>query len=228
MGGQRAWLALYMCRPRAEGGNIIKRAWWRMYEGSGPDAFGTEIISVDAAFKDGEQNDYAAITVWGKRDEDYSLLDCRNEHLDFVETLNALRQTRARFPKARSVLVEDKANGSAILSVLQKEMFCIPVEPKGDKKSRVYSVSAAIESGHVFLPENAPWVEEYINQWTVFPAGEHDDMVDSSTQALLHLFFCNGAWQPPSKQEQLRMEDERYAREALIGAGAYNVYGGGW
>ena len=147
---------------------------------------------MDAAFKGGEDHDFVAITVWGKRGEDYYLLDCRNAHLDFVGTLAEIRAVRKRFPQARAVLIEDKANGSAVISVLQREMFCVPVDPRGGKEARVYGVSPAIESGHVFLPESAPWLEAYLDQWAAFPAGEHDDMVDSSTQALSWLFSAHG------------------------------------
>ncbi|MBQ9346220.1 MAG: phage terminase large subunit, partial [Oscillibacter sp.] len=185
-GGQRAWLALYLCRPRAEAGNLVRREWWRFYDT--PPACPVQIISVDAAFKGGEQNDFVALTVWGKQGENYFLLECVNRHLDFIGTLAAIREARKHFPAARAVLIEDKANGSAILSVLQREMFCVPVEPRGGKASRVHAVSPAIESGHVFLPQSAPWREAFLDQWCAFPAAPHDDMVDASTQALLYLF----------------------------------------
>lgn len=189
-GGQRAWSALYLCRPRAEGGNLVKRHWWRFYDAAPPMA--VEIISVDAAFKGGEGNDFVAITVWGKRGSDYYLKECVNRHLDFTQTLREIRAVQRRFPNARTVLIEDKANGSAIINVLQRELFCIAVEPKGGKIARVHAVSPAIESGHVLLPRNAPWVGEYLEQWCAFPAGKHDDMVDSSTQGLSYLFTRGG------------------------------------
>ncbi|MBQ9492470.1 MAG: phage terminase large subunit [Oscillibacter sp.] len=223
-GGQRAWLALYQCRPRAERGNLIRRDWWKFYDGP-PDAFGTCCVSVDAAFKGGEQNDFVAVTVWGRRDENYYLLECVNRHLDFVGTLAVIRDVRARFPAAYAVLIEDKANGSAILDVLQREMFCIPVDPRGDKRSRVYGASPAIESGHVFLPRSAPWLEAYLDQWSAFPSGQHDDMVDSSTQALHWLFGKSGTVPaPPEEDDDSPPREERY-RAALTDNDRYNVYG---
>lgn len=222
MGGQRAWLALYQCRPRAEEGNLIRRSWWRFYDAA-PDT-GVQVISVDAAFKGGENNDFVAVTVWGKAGEDYYLLDCINAHLDFIGTLDAIRAERQRFPEARAVLIEDKANGSAVISVLQREMFCIPVDPKGDKVSRVYGASPAIESGHVFLPRCSPWLEEYLDQWTAFPAGRHDDMVDSSTQALHYLFDAPGAVHTPTEAEQREAWAEEQYREAMT-AEEWDVYG---
>ena len=95
-------------------------------------------------------------------------------------------------PQAKAVLIEDKANGSAIIQTLQKELFCIPVNPKGGKIARVNAVSPAIESGHVYVPRSAPWLEEFLNQWTIFPNGKHDDMVDSASQALNWLLCANG------------------------------------
>ena len=211
-GGQRAWSALYQCAPRQEEGNLIKRRWWRYYDPRTEGDYDTEVISVDAAFKSAEQNDFVAITVWGRRGNDYYLRCCRNAHLDFTQTLSAIREVRRLYPAARAVLIEDKANGSAVISVLQREMFCIGVNPRGGKMARVNAVSAAIESGHVFLPRNAPWLGEFLDQWSAFPAGKHDDMVDSSTQALSHLFGCAAA------------PEERSGGVGAL-AGVYDVYG---
>ena len=224
-GGQRAWSALYQCNPRVEGGNLVRREWWRYYTENELPYLGTEVISVDAAFKDADNNDYVAITVWGKSNNDYYLRYCLNRHLDFVGTLDAIRQVRSLYPNARTVLVEDKANGSAIINVLQKEMFCVPVNPKGGKVARVNAVSAAIESGHVYIPASAPWIGEYLDQWTAFPAGAHDDMVDSSSQALSYLLYSNGtASTNLSKREQAEQELLEQEKERFLSDSLYNVY----
>lgn len=209
-GGARAWQALYQCSPRKEEGNLIKRNWWRFYDPKEVGDFAAQVISVDAAFKGGEQNDYVAITVWAKRGNDYFLRHCRNEHLDFSGTLRAIRETRRRFPQARAVLIEDKANGSAVISVLSREMFCIPVNPRGGKAARVNAVSAAIESGHVYLPEGAAWLGDYLDQWSAFPAGKHDDMVDSSTQALSYLLHSAGEFREREAEENGFLSPEMY------------------
>lgn len=191
-GGARAWAALYLCSPRAEDGNLVRRSWWKRYDPRKTPSFGTRIISVDAAFKGEESNDFVAITVWGKAEHDYYLLDCLNRHLDFPGTLRAIRAMAAVHPEAKAVLIEDKANGPAIIQTLQKELFCIPVTPKGGKVARVHAVSSAIESGHVYVPSGLPWTEEFLDQWTAFPSGKHDDMVDSASQALSYLLTANG------------------------------------
>ena len=211
-GGARAWMALYQCSPRVEGGNLVRRDWWRFYDPKAVTSFGTEVISVDAAFKGAEDNDFVAITVWGKRGNDYYLRYCLNRHLDFPGTLAAIRTVRGLYPNALAVLIEDKANGSAVIQVLQSEMFCIPIQPLGGKVARVNAVSPAIESGHVFVPQGEPWVEEFLNQWAAFPAGAHDDMVDSASQALRYLLRASGGG-PAEEPETTGME------------GLFEVYG---
>ena len=121
---------------------------------------------------------------------DYYLRYCLNQHLDFPATVAALRTVRSLYPNARTVLIEDKANGSAIIQTLRKEMFCIPVNPQDGKIARVNAIAPAIESGHVYLPylEGAPWVEAYIDQFSLFPNGAHDDMVDATSQKALAEF----------------------------------------
>ena len=209
-GGSRAWAALYMCSPRTEGGNLIHRDWWQYYNPKEIRTFATEMVSVDAAFKDGDQNDYVSIQVWGKLGNNYYLRYCLNQHLDFPGTIAALRTVKQLFPGAKTVLIEDKANGSAIIQTLRKEMFCIPINPQGGKVSRVNAIAPAIESGHVFLPdrEQTPWVETFIDQFTVFPNGAHDDIVDAASQCLNRMIFSTGTPQP----KELPVE-ERYVRK---------------
>ena len=213
-GGQRAWTALYQCSPRTEEGNLVLRNWWRYYaprgQGTGysgqgterslvdcveePETYATELISVDASFKGDDNSDYVSIQVWGKKGQDYYLRYCLNKRLNFPDTVEAIKTIYRLFPRARTVLIEEAANGSAIIQTLQREMFIIPVTPLGGKISRVNAVSPAIESGHVFLPDpaKAPWVEDYINQWTAFPNSKHDDMVDATSQALARMIYSSG------------------------------------
>lgn len=204
-GGARAWSALYQCSPRVEEGNLLKRDSWRYYDPKEVKVFGTELISVDATFKDKDDNDFVAISVWGKRYNDYYCEYMLNRHLNFLGTLQAIRTIRQLFPGAVRVLIEDKANGSAIINVLQQEMFCIPVNPKGGKVARVNAVSAAIESGHVYLPIGATWLSDFVDQAAAFPNGAHDDMVDSMSQALNYLIFSSGVTEVPALPEGEQM-----------------------
>ena len=202
-GGQRAWTALYQCSPRQEEGNLVRRDWWKYYDPEEQIQFGTEIISVDASFKGDDSSDYVSIQVWGKKGQDYYLRYCLNKRLNFPDTVEAIKTIYRLFPRARTVLIEEAANGPAIIQTLQREMFIIPVTPLGGKISRVNAISPAIESGHVFLPDpaKAPWVSDYIDQWTAFPNSKYDDMVDATSQALARMIYSSGeVWEEKKEQ----------------------------
>ena len=168
-----------------------------------PESYGTELISVDASFKGDDGSDFVSIQVWGKRAQDYYLRYCLNKRLNFPDTVEAIRTIYRLFPRARAVLIEEAANGHAIIQTLQQEMIIIPVTPLGGKISRVNAVSPAIESGHVFLPDpaKASWVNDYIEQWVSFPNGKHDDMVDATSQALARMIYSSGEIWEEKKQQ---------------------------
>jgi predicted phage terminase large subunit-like protein len=190
--GHRAWLALFQGRPTAEEGNMIKRHWWKYYD-TLPDMVEV-IMSVDAAFKDEETSDFTCIQVWGKRDAYMYLIDCINRRMDFPTTLQEIVNTKDKYPKCSMILVEDKANGSAIIQMLRRKIpGIIPVNPEGGKISRVNAVSPAIESGNVWLPKSAPWLNDFVEQCSAFPNAKNDDMVDAMSQALNRFmyFFAN-------------------------------------
>lgn len=226
-GGAAAWAAMFQCNPRIEGGNIVKRDWFKYYKPNDIEEWGTTLISVDAAFKGNDDSDFVAMTVWSKLGASYYLRHCSNKKLDFPQTLRELRTLRALYPEAFTVLVEDKANGSAIISTLRHEMpGIIGVNPKGGKEARVNAIASVIESGNVYLPEGAPWIEDYLNQWAGFPAVKHDDMVDSSTQALSHMLFSSG--DPLYSNRRLSEEEQMIKDEEdafLDGDFLYDVYG---
>ena len=226
-GGARAWTALYQCSPRVEGGNMVQRAWWQYYDPRELRQFGSTIISVDAAFKGAESNDFVAITVWSKLGSYYYLRYAQNAHLDFPQTLQAIRTVRRLYPDAGAVVIEDKANGSAIISTLQAEMFCVPVNPKGGKESRVSAVSPAIESGHVLLPRGAPWLEEWLDQWTGFPAVAHDDLVDSGSQAIQYLLRSSGYVPERDPQREEREQQDSESLRAFLSGDNFDPYGAG-
>lgn len=221
-GGERAWTALYQCAPRVEEGGLVKRSWWRYYDTDQITRFAREVISVDAAFKGGERNDFVAIEVWGKIGNDYYLRYCLNRHMDFPQTIRAIRMVRTLYPQALTVLIEDKANGSAIIQTLQKEMFCVPVTPLGGKEARVNAVSPAIESGHIYLPRGEEWVGAFVDQFTAFPVGKHDDMVDSATQAINYLLHASGEYQENIVASS--DEEDELTRITLDGNALYDTY----
>lgn len=222
-GGPRAWSALYMCNPVLEGGNMVLREWWKYYDPEEIKEFGTEVISVDATFKDGDNSDFVAIQVWGKVNGGYYLRYNCKEHLDFPGTVKKIKQIKLLFPRVTRIYIEDKANGSAIIQVLQRQMSnVIPVNPQGGKVARVNAVSPFIEVGHVYLPAGAPWLEDYIREWSEFPAGKHDDQVDASSQALSQLQY---AWDQVGDNKTELTADEVEGNRNLFSLGDYTPYG---
>lgn len=226
-GGMRAWQALYQCAPRVEGGNMIRREWWKYYDPKDIPFFPTTAISVDATFKDGEHNDFVAIQVWGKLGNNYYLRFSLNKHLDFPGTVAALRMLKKLYPETMYILIEDKANGSAIIQTLQSEFVgVIGINPRGGKVARVNAIAPAIESGHVFLPKDEAWTEELIDQFTAFPAGAHDDIVDSASQLLNFMLFTSGAIGEVLTDQQKALEEAaEQEQEKFLSNGIYDVYG---
>ena len=128
--------------------------------------------------------------VWGRAGADYYLLDQVRDRMDFVGTLNAFKRLTAAWPEAMAKLIEDKANGPAVISALKDKVSgLIPVEPDGSKIARAHAVTALWMAGNVYIPNVsiAPWVAEFNAEIVQFPAGGHDDQVDAMTQALRYL-----------------------------------------
>lgn len=190
--GSRAWNALFQGRPSFSEGGMLKREWWRYYDAP-PARLDETIISVDAAFKDGSRNDYVAIQCWGRAGERIYLLDGLKARLNFPDTLRAIREMKGRWPAASHILIEDKANGPAVVAVLRREMAgVIGVNPQGGKAARVNAVSGAIESANVYLPKNAPFTGDFVEECAAFPNGAHDDQVDAMSQALNRFIYRTG------------------------------------
>ncbi len=196
-------------RPSPAGGGILKRHWWKYWRYPGQDLEpvkvtypGGEITDVhaielpqmveefqswDMAFKATKTSDFVCGGTWGKRGADRFLLDLVNARMDFPATKQAVRDMSAKFPRAVMKLVEDKANGSAIIAELKHELTGMtPVEASVSKESRAFAATPQIAAGNVYLPhpDIASWVPGFIEQCAAFPNGAHDDMVDMATQAL--------------------------------------------
>jgi predicted phage terminase large subunit-like protein len=106
--------------------------------------------------------------------------------MTFTETVNAIRSLSSKWPKTSRKLIEDKANGTAVIDVLKKEIHgLIPVEPLGGKIVRAHAVTAVVEAGNVYIPQAsaAPWIHDFVEELSSFPSGAHDDQVDAMTQA---------------------------------------------
>jgi len=181
--GLSTWNAMFQGKPSSEKGNIVNRAWWQYYE----DLPQVElmIMSADCTFKDTKRSDFVAIQCWGKSGSNLYLIDSINKRMGLVDTISAIRGMKNKYPKVSMILIEDKANGSAVIETLRKEiMGVVPIEPKGGKEARVHAISPIIESGNCYLPKYATFTEEFVEQFSAFPLGAHDDIVDCSSQVL--------------------------------------------
>jgi predicted phage terminase large subunit-like protein len=187
------WQAQYQQDPTSEEGAIVKREWWKVWEGERPPPCEFIIQSWDTAFTKNERSDYSACTTWGvfHKDEDENdthiiLLDALKERLEFPELKQrALDMYNEWQPDA--CIVEAKASGAPLVFELRK--MGIPVQEftptrGNDKITRVNSVSDLFASGKVWAPRKR-WAEEVIEEMAAFPNSDHDDLVDSSTQALI-------------------------------------------
>jgi predicted phage terminase large subunit-like protein len=187
--GSRVWNALYQQRPSALEGGIIKRSWIKFYREL-PGRLNEQIQSWDATFKDTKKADFVCGTVWARWQADKYLITEVRGRMDIVSTIQAILTTSARYPKAYAKLVEDKANGPAIISLMKgKVPGLIPIEPEGSKEARLSAVAPDFEAGNVWFPhpDIAPWIHDFIEELVNFPNAKNDDRVDSLTQGLLRL-----------------------------------------
>lgn len=205
--GTRTWEALYQGHPTVDEGNIIKREWWRFYDENEVPENLFKVISIDSSFKDTDRSDFTAIQVWGKQEANYYLLERVKARMDFVSTMNKLKYLRYAHPTTVGILVEDKANGPAVVSMLKNSVpGVIAVNPQGGKMARLNAVAGVIEAGNVYLPREADWIDEFIDEFAAFPNGAHDDEVDCCSQALNRLVYTYTHIEPPKEEdlEQLR------------------------
>lgn len=149
--------------------------------------FDDQCWSWDCAFKDLESSDYVVGTAWVRFGGDFYLLHMIRDRMAFGATKRAIQAGAAKYQgKITRILVEDKANGPAVIDDLKHKVPGFkPVEPEGGKEARASAVEPFWESGNIYLPARAPWVEEFIQECTEFPRGAYDDQVDSMTQAIV-------------------------------------------
>jgi predicted phage terminase large subunit-like protein len=187
------WQAQYMQDPTSENSAIIKREWWREWEADSPPQCEFIIQAWDTAHEKKSVNDYSACTTWGVwyNEEDGNtphliLLDAIKERMEFPE-LKKKAYEHYMYHEPDAFLVEKKAAGAPLIQELRR--MGIPVGEyspgKGqDKISRLNSVADLFASGKVWAPATR-WADELIDEVASFPSGEHDDLVDAMTLALM-------------------------------------------
>ena len=221
------WMAQYMQSPTSDVSAIVKREWWNEWEHEDPPMCEFVIQSWDTAFLKTQRSDYCACTTWGVfyRDND------KGVRVPHIILLNSFKQ-RMEFPELKqtafdhykewepdALIVEAKASGAPL--VFELRAMGIPVQEyvpsKGnDKIARLNAVADIFASGRVWVPQTA-WAEELVEEVASFPSGEHDDLVDSMTQALLR--FRRGGFIQLDSDEP----DEPKYFKSYRKAGYYNV-----
>ena len=188
----RYWNAQYMQKPTSEEGALIKREWWKIWDRETPPQCEFTIMSLDAAQEANTRADYNALTTWGvffnEETNNYAiiLLNSIKKRLEYPDLKKlVLEEYREWEPDA--FMVEKKSNGSVLYQEFRR--MGIPVGEftpgKGqDKIARVNAVSSLFEGGVVYAPDRR-WAKEVIEECNDFPAGTNDDLVDSTTLALL-------------------------------------------
>jgi predicted phage terminase large subunit-like protein len=211
------WNAQWMQRPTSEEGALIKREWWRKWEEDSPPDLHYVIQSYDTAFMKKETADYSAITTWGvfypeeDKPANLILLDCVKDRYEFPD-LRRVALDQYKYWKPEMVIIEAKASGLPLTYELRQ--MDIPVQTftpsKGnDKHVRVNTCAPLFESGMIWAPDQK-FAEEVIEECAAFPHGDHDDLVDSMTMAVMR--FRQGGFiqhpedyfepkQPPRKME---------------------------
>ena len=185
------WSAQYQQDPTSEEGALIKREWWKEWKEKSPPNCEFVIQSWDTAFLAKETADYSACTTWGvfTTEDGVSniiLLDAIQERLEFPDLKTRAHEMYKEY-EPDAFIVEAKAAGTPLIFELRR--MGIPVgeyvPSRGrDKVARVNAISDLFSSGHVWAPKTR-WAELVVEEFAAFPNGDHDDLVDSSTQALL-------------------------------------------
>ena len=208
------WNAQWMQNPTAEEGSIIKRDWWKTWEKEELPPLMHVIQSYDTAFLKKETADYSAITTWGVFQTEDSgpqliLVDMVKDRYEFPE-LRRVAKEQYDYWKPETVIVEAKASGLPLTYEMRK--LGIPVinftPSKGnDKHTRVNSVAPLFEAGQIWAPDTK-FAEEVIEECAAFPLGEHDDLVDSMTQAVMR-FRQGGFIDHPDDYEDEPLPQQR-------------------
>ncbi len=188
------WNAQYMQQPTGDEGALIKREWWKDWTAKHPPPLDYIIQSYDTAFTKGTKSDYSAITTWGvfETEEDGQniiLLDAFKDRYEFPELRRVAYQQYLDW-KPDMVIIEAKASGLPLTHELrQMDIPVINFTPSrgNDKHVRVNSVAPLFESGKIWAPMHEHFAQEVIEECASFPFGEHDDYVDSTTQAIMRI-----------------------------------------
>lgn len=187
--GSHTWSALYQQKPVVEGGNIIKEDWIQYYTELPFDLDNVRSVDIvqswDLTFKETRSGSYVVGVTLIRHGGNIYLVDYWRQRADIIRTQWAIKKMSDSWPMCNRILIEEKANGSAILSLLKDQVSgMIPVKPDCSKDERLMSVQPLFEAGNFYLPANNPKSKEIVEELTTFPSAPHDDIVDAISQGL--------------------------------------------
>ena len=192
--GSIDFAAQYQQQPVPPGGNLIKWAWFPVYDKPPIRDVGDHtIVSWDTAMSAGELSDYSACVVLHVKGEDALILDVVCERFEFPDLRRKIVEVHRRwrnYTNSYALLIEDKGSGMSLIQDLKTEgIRAIPVKPTMDKVMRMNAHTARIEAGCVHIPLRASWLDDFRKEIMAFPAGKYDDQVDALSQALDRAFI---------------------------------------
>lgn len=227
--GPYMYAGRYQQMPQPAGGGIIKEDWWQLWppEGDLTTADGRALkplaypemdfilASVDTAMTTKEESDESAMTIWGIYRNQWDmpcimLMEAWAERMEFHALVNRI-MTSCTKRRVDRLLVEAKNNGynvvQEILRLTRGEGWSVVPEPvKGDKTARLHACVPVFAAGQVFAPDRK-WAERVIDQCAMYPKGQHDDLCDSTSQAINHMRRSGLLLMPLERQDQLRRQN---------------------
>lgn len=179
--GSIVFQAQYQQDPVPADGNIVHAEWLRFYTNDPRGADARIVLSLDTAVKTNPANDYSVCTVWASRPQSHHLLHVWRAKVEYTQLKPIVIQLYQHY-QADHLLIEDHNNGATLIQELRS--FGIPATgrtPNRDKETRLVAATPFMESGQMYLPVDAPWLQEFVTELLAFP-GRHDDQVDSVSQ----------------------------------------------
>jgi predicted phage terminase large subunit-like protein len=186
--GTRDFASLYQQRPAPAGGNLFNPGWFNYYSYDTPmPEFQRVMLSVDCTFTNTSSSDYVVGAVVGQANNSFYLLDLYRERADIVGTVSMIKMMYQRHGLSGTI-IELAASGYAAYQILSKSIpGLIGFKPERSKTARAAGIVPIVEAGNVFLPASAPWLDAFINEFSLFPGSKNDDQVDALTMAINYM-----------------------------------------
>jgi predicted phage terminase large subunit-like protein len=184
--GEFGFAAQQQQNPVPKTGGIVKAQWIKYYR-SLPEHLTGWTISADLTFKDAKASDFTVIQLWARVDADRYLIDQIRDRMRFTDAIRAFELMVSKYPQAMRKLVEEKANGAALIDTLKSKIEgIIPVNPTESKSARLEDCAVLFESGNVYFPhpDRCDWIPVNERELLSFGKTKHDDTVDAMTQYL--------------------------------------------